>query len=508
MQSLRPYQARDVERLSETFRRARRVCYVCPTGGGKTTVAAAPAERASARGRVVWMLVHRDELVDQAAARLRGQGLDVAVLRAGDAPRTNAQAHVVSIQTAARRVRAGEGHKLPPAPGFVIVDEAHHVVAESWRDVLTYAAAPTLGLTATPERLDGTGLGDVFEQLVVGPTPRELVDAGAIVPAEIWTGPTPNMDGVKTLGGDFSSQETALRAAKLVGDVVETWMKRAASLPTIAFAVNVGHSLAIRDSFRAAGVIAEHVDGETPKDERRAILDRFRRGEVTVLSNVAVATEGFDVPDMGCVILARPTLSVGLYLQMVGRGLRSAEGKTSAIVLDHGYNAARHGDPMMTRMWTLHASRRKRAAQGDLVLRNGGEHFLVCEACLRANPRGTKICIECGKATRDDKPEFEEGELEEYDEEKAAAIREKHLVQSWWKFRNLAKQRAWPARRALAIWKKMHGGKDPVELGILKTEKQKQEYQLWAVGRTKDKPKKKASDPGPLFLMSRNESPP
>jgi DNA repair protein RadD len=501
MQTLRPYQARDVDRISDAFRRHRRVCYVCPTGGGKTTVAAATAERAIARGRVVWMLVHRDELIDQAAARLRGQGLDVATLRAGEKPRASAQAHIVSIATAARRIATGQHAALPPKPGFMLVDEAHHVVAETWREAVAYGECPVLGLTATPERLDGTGLGDVFEALVVGPTPEELAAAGAIVPAAIWTGPAPDMDGVKTLGGDFSNEETAARARKLVGDVVETWMTRARDLSSICFAVNVGHSLAIRDSFRAAGVTCEHVDGATPKDQRKAIFDAFREGRVTVVTNVAVATEGFDLPDMRAVILARPTLSVGLYLQMVGRGLRPLPGKTEAIILDHGYNAARHGDPLAHRLWTLHASRRKRAAQASFVLRNGGEFFVVCDACLRANPRGAKICVGCGGAVRVvELPKADEGDLVAFDPVVAEAQRQQRLVASWHKFRAMARSRGWAPPQAVAIWKKSHGGKSPLDMGVFETPQQRQEYLAWSRSKTKPSQPKTHDLEAPLLM--------
>jgi DNA repair protein RadD len=508
MQTLRPYQARDVDLLAEEFRRARRLCYVCPTGGGKTTVAAETALRSVRSGRVVWMLVHREELVTQAAARLSSWGIETAVLRAGDTPSPAAQAHVISIATAARRIRALQHHLLPPKPGFTIVDEAHHAVAETWREAIAFGGGPVLGLTATPERLDGTGLGDLFEKLVVGPTPRELVDAGAIVPAEIWTGPAPDMDNVRTMGGDFSAPEIAEKAAKLVGDVVATWRKHADGLSTIAFAVNVPHSLAIVASFVKAGVTAAHIDGETPRDQRREIIEGFRAGTITVLSNVAVATEGFDVPDMRACILARPTLSLGLYLQMVGRCLRSAPGKSAGIVLDHGYNAARFGDPMMTRLWSLHASRRKRAPQKTIQLRNGGEFFYICEGCLRANPRSEKICMACGKPLRDTRPNVDEDvDLVAYDPAVAEARRQRLMMEGWQKFKHLARIRGWVPKRALAIWKKSHGGRGPDDMGIFTTDAQKQEFSLWLKGKKPEKKTtQKPTDLAPPLLISKQSS--
>jgi hypothetical protein len=234
---------------------------------------------------------------------------------------------------------------------IVIADECQHARAGRWTTTLArYPNAILLGLTATPFRLDGKGLGFIFDKIVAPVTVRELIRRGVILEPRVF-GPdiAAELKGVHTVAGEFNQRELGERMnqRRLVGNIVEHWMEAAGPgsaggvKRTIVFAVNVEHSQAIIERFREAGIAAEHVDAKTPN--RKSIFERLARNETHVVSNVGIATEGWDLPDLGVVVLARPTQSLSLHIQMIGRGMRTAEGKTECLVLDHAGNHHRHG---------------------------------------------------------------------------------------------------------------------------------------------------------------------
>lgn len=407
-QTLRPDQVKliaDVEAALRGPPRRRRPLLRAPTGYGKTTLIAALAERAQEKGSKLWVIVHRIELAKQAAARLTAQGVDVGIIRAGESTNPSAIAQVVSVDTIARRLSMMEEGRdydeasLPPPPALAFVDEAHHVTAPSWQRVLTYLGdAIVIGLSATPWAENGDGL-PFFDTLIEGPHPRELIGPGLpLVDADIFVGPAPALDQIPLVGRDFSARqlEIAATSSKLVGDVVTTWQKRAAGKRTICFAVSKKHSQILVDQFLSIGVPAAHVDDATGDEDRARIFEQLRRGELLVVSNVGIVTEGFDAPAVEACILARATKSERLYLQAVGRALRATDGKSKAIVLDHGNNTLRHGHPFAIRVCTLATGRvkQKRVDEKKLAL-GDSEHFRVCPACLRACAPNALVC-ECG----------------------------------------------------------------------------------------------------------------
>lgn len=342
----RPYQAAAVDAARAAVRQGRRPVIVMPTGAGKTTVGALVASSAVARGSGVLWLAHRRELVAQALERLRAFGLPVGVILAGEQADAAAPVQVASIATLSRR-------HLPPAQ-VVIVDECHRGRARTYEEILAqYPGAAVLGLTATPQRGDGRGLAPVFNALVETVTAGELRASGVLVPARVFAPDVPSLAGVGVRAGDFDDAGAALAMSGLTGSIVGHWRKLAASRRTLAFACTVEHSREIRDEFHLAGVPAEHLDGSTPNAERAGMLSRLRTGEIQVLVNVGVCVEGLDIPAVECIVLARPTRSVTLLLQAVGRGLRSSPGKTDCLVLDHAGNALRLGHPEEERAWTL-----------------------------------------------------------------------------------------------------------------------------------------------------------
>ena len=376
-QELRDYQRRAVDDVIAAL--DRRPILVSPVGSGKTTMGTEIVERLGVP--TLWM-AHRKELLDQAAERLAAHGLDVGIVMSGYEPKPDAQVQVASIQTLVRREK-------PPA-GLIVVDEVHHAAADSYQNVLdAYPDAYILGLTATPFRLDGRGLSDLFGELVVAAWPDELCDAGVLHKPRVWASKAPDLRGVRVVAGDYSLGALAERSntAALNADIVETWTKRARGRRTVAFAVDIEHSRTITHAFRDAGVPAEHLDGSTPRAERDDVLGRLRQCETQVVSNCMVLTEGWDLPALECAIVARPTASLNLHLQMIGRVMRACDGKDGAIVLDHAGNHHVHG--LVTRRLNYTLSDEKVGFSEPLGLRRCGDCGLLFET-------SEPCCPECG----------------------------------------------------------------------------------------------------------------
>ena len=336
----------------------------------------------------------------------------------GHPMRLAAPVQVASI--AALHARAVRSCKIemPPAD-LVVVDEAHHAPAKTYRRILEeYSSADLIGLTATPCRGDGRGLGDAFGTILECPQVAELVAAGHLVGTRTFAPCRPDLAGIHTERGDYVIGELAERMDKqtLVGDIVGTWLKWGEGRRTVVFATSVSHSVHIRNEFRREGVTCEHLDGATPSEERDAILARLAAGTIDVVVNCMVLTEGWDCSEVGCVVLARPTRHIGLYRQMVGRVLRPAPGKVDALVLDHAGAVFEHGFVEEPVIWTLHPDRR--AEVPAQLARGRGElpSLKICPECQAVRRQG-QPCPCCGwrPQPRPVAVETEEGELGEVD---------------------------------------------------------------------------------------------
>jgi superfamily II DNA or RNA helicase len=391
---LRDYQVVCIERVRRAIRAGkRRIMLTIPTGGGKTFTAASIIAGALAKGKRSLFVAHRLELIDQTVASFARVGItSVGVIRAGDR-RTDASQpiQVASIQTLARRTQQDVD--------LVVIDEAHRGVAESYTEHLfeRHAGAVIIGLSATPVRSDGRPLGLHFDELVVGARYSELIAGGSIVEPRVYSTPVlPDMTTVRTSGGDYNhgDLEAAMNRGALIGDIFEQWSKHARQR-TVAFAVSVAHSHAIVEMFRSHGVRAEHLDGNTPEDERRAILARLGRYETELVSNVGVLCEGWDLPSCKTLIVARPTKSLALWMQMAGRILRPHEGATP-LVLDHGGNVDRHGLPHEDRDWSLDAKPKRGS---------GAPPVKACPKCFAFIAAGVKACPHCGHTLESSAPE-------------------------------------------------------------------------------------------------------
>lgn len=355
---LRDYQLRAIDQLEEHWQLGtKHVLLVAPTGAGKTIIGVEIIRRAVERGERTLFLAPRRELIYQTVEKMHRFDIHHGVILAGH-PDMNlyAQTQVASVDTLIARALRKQRIQLP-AIQLVIVDEAHVGLTERRQELLRmFPDAKIVGLTATPCRSDGKALGQVYDEMVEVASVAELTEQGYLVPGRYFSVSDPDLKGVRTLAGDYhrGDLERAMNKPKLVGDIVEHWLKHAHDKRTVVFASSINHSAALANEFVSHGVTAEHVDASTPDHEREAIFDRFRTGRTQVLCNCTLASIGFDLPELDCVVFARPTKSLGLYLQMLGRGLRPAEDKTECLVLDHSGCVRRFGFATEERYWTLH----------------------------------------------------------------------------------------------------------------------------------------------------------
>lgn len=373
MLQLRPYQQRAVDMLSEHDS----PCLVLPTGSGKTEVATQIA--LNANGPVV-ILVHAIQIVEQAAKRFRKYGLPCGVLAAGKRPR-NETAVAASIQTVARM------QTLPEA-FLVIVDEAHRAAGPSYQSVIARyrkMGARVVGLTATPCRLDGTGLGTVgFDSLVEPVTYEELFDLGVLVRPEIYAPSVPNLKGVHIVAGELSGKEAASR---IVGDPVKELEEKCPGGRALVFTCSIEHGISVAGQFSDAGHSVRALSGETPIEERNAEVDRLSARTRKALITCGLFGEGFDLPNLDCVEMLRPTMSLMLFRQQAGRVMRPAPGKTRAVILDHAGNTMRHGVPWSQIQWSLH---------GRTVTKRDAKKAKRCPQCFAVYAIGPLACPQCG----------------------------------------------------------------------------------------------------------------
>lgn len=369
--SLRPYQIEAIDNLrAEIGQGRKRVVLIAPTGSGKTVIGASMMTSAIALGTRCLFLAHRRELIDQTVDKLARFGVRTGVIMANDPRRDDyLPAQVASVQTLVRRL-----DRKPPA-GLIIVDECHHATSETYRKIVdAYPGAVVIGLTATPWRSDKVGLKDIYETSVLATTPGELIRGGALVDYDAFAYDAPDLHQVRVIAGEFNQKDLALACNTqiLVGSVVREYLTHAHGRRAILFPVNIEHSEALVAELRAAGVVAEHIDCNTPGERRDAVMRRFRGGDLTVLSSVGVLTEGFDAPAAEVCILTRPTQSLSLHLQMIGRVLRPSPetGKRRALIHDHAGNVLRHGFPDDERDYSLTATPPK------VIAKN------TCPACM------------------------------------------------------------------------------------------------------------------------------
>ncbi len=376
---LRDYQSQSLKETKTAFKHGiKRLIITLPCGAGKTAIFAKMAESSQAKGKTIWFLVHRKELLDQTIDTFNKFNIERKTI------------HIGMVGSYANRLGKY------PDPDFIIYDECHFSAAATWQKITdAYPEAYIIGLTATPCRLDGKPLGKIYDKLIVGITARELINRGYLADYKYYAPSVADLSGLKRKGSDYDTAQASeiLSQRAVFGDVIKHYREYADGLQTICYCTTVKHSEDMAQEFQAAGINAVHFDGNTPKKERTEIIRKFRNGEIQILCNCSLVSEGFDVPDCHCCILLRPTQSLGLYIQQSMRALRPQPGKT-AIILDHVNNYARHGLPDDDRRWSLSDKikpHKEYGEDGRLIVRQCPE----CYYTYKTAP----VCPNCGYKT-------------------------------------------------------------------------------------------------------------
>lgn len=355
---LRDYQLDAVEEIRGSFKVFNRVCYVLPTGGGKTITFSYVTQNACAKGKGVVIIAHRREIVVQISKALKNMGVPHGIVAPGFRATTDA-VQVAMVQTLVKRLGA------IPKPDLLVIDECHHAAAGSWLKIMSaWKGCKVLGVTATPIRLDKKGLSVAFDDMVCGPSMKQLIDRGALAPYLYFAPPCElDLSSLTTVGGDWDGEELdeIVIKSQAVGNAIEHYQRYLNGKQALVFCASVRGAEVISQMFSQAGIPALAVDGEMDTGERARRLRMLETGELKIIASCMIISEGFDVPAVSGAILLRPTMSLSLFLQQVGRSLRPKEGGGCAIILDHVGNVNRHGMPDMDRVWTLDGCRTEAA---------------------------------------------------------------------------------------------------------------------------------------------------
>ena len=407
---LRPYQQQMITDARHALAQHNRILLVGPTGCGKTVLALRMIKGALDRGKRVWFLCHRRELVNQSSRSFWESHVEHGLIMAGRAM-SSLPASVGVINTLVRRM-----DRLQP-PDLIIIDEAHRSLSPMYAEVMAeYPDAAVVGLTATPQRTDGRGLGEWYDAIVEGPTVRQLIDAGYLAEYE-WIAPAESLslEGVTVRGGDYveGEIEKVVDKPKIIGDAIQAYRKHANGKRCKVFCASIKHSIHVCDEYNAAGIPSVQIDGGHTDKEREEKLRQFRSGETLVLCSVNLAIEGLDIPAIEAVQMLRPTQSLIVFLQAVGRGLRIEPGKDRCVVLDQVSNWTRHGLPDDERQWTLEGKKKRKRKDGE----DPDIQVQQCGDCYHVFRSGPAECPNCGADVRKGRGDIEQqdGELVKID---------------------------------------------------------------------------------------------
>lgn len=376
---------------------------VAPTGFGKTATAVEIVRQAVAKGRKTWFLCHLGEILHDTSTRLTAAGIRHGHIQSGRSSDYSLPVQIVAVATAARRAHL-------PRPDLIIVDECHLAVARSYREVIAAAGSPRLlGLTGTPLRLDGRGLGEVFDRLVLTCGTADLVDEGLLSPVRVFAPPGADLTGLRKRCGDFDQGQASelLSRPAVVGDALSHWQKLCRGRRGVAFCTSIAHAQAVAEQWQRAGYRAMAVHGGCDDRERREAIEGLRAGRLDLVACAQLWVAGVDVPQIDAVIWLRPTQSLTVWLQGIGRGLRIAPGKRDLLILDHVGNVGRLGHPLDSREWSLEGRAKRDTERAPSIK--------VCVSCFSAIPSQAQVCPECGHAFAPERRELQhvEGQLQE-----------------------------------------------------------------------------------------------
>jgi len=350
---LRPYQQEAIDKIKKAYiNGSRAILVVSPTGSGKSVILADIIKSSAEKGKNVLFLVHRREILFQVGAYLDSHGIEHGVILSGEEYTGGNLVEIATVQTLRSRMKR-QSYKLADV---IVVDEAHNSVTKTYTEVIdAHRDNLVIGFTATPCRQSGKGLGKLYDTLINVATIADLIEQGFLVPVKYYAPTDIDLSKIKITAGEYNLKQLdeKMREPKLVGDVIENWLRLANGRQTVVFTTTVAHSVAIMDAFNEAGITAEHIDGKTDKQERAEVLRRFRAKDTTIICNCAVLTEGVDIPAISCVVMARPTKSLALYMQTIGRGMRPDSAKIDCTFIDHAGACLEHGAVHEITDWTL-----------------------------------------------------------------------------------------------------------------------------------------------------------
>lgn len=388
MIQLRDYQIDMIERTRDALRTNQRVVLQAPTGAGKTVVAAYMLDQAQKRGMTAMFLVHQNELIKQTSASLWQYKIEHGFIVSGRG-RSPAPIQVASVMTLKNRLDQYD------QPSLIIIDESHRALAASYLQIVeAYPNAKVVGLTATPQRTDGKGLGHLFQHIVKGPSISYLMQIGSLCDYELFGVPQKvDMTTVKNKLGDFAADDLEREVNKptITGDAIEHWRALANGLVTVVMCVSIKHAEDVASQFSAAGIPAEALHGKTKN--RDDVLDRFESGQTVVLTSVQLLVEGYDHPAIAAVVWLRPTQSLSVFMQGNGRGLRPHRSKRHLTIIDHVGNYARHGLPCADREWSLDDRSKNKKSTSSEEKDIGVQ---VCGECFFTVKTGLTECPKCG----------------------------------------------------------------------------------------------------------------
>lgn len=370
-----PYQQELIDKARESLAKGNKsVLIVSPAGSGKSIVIAEIARLAINKGGYVMFMVHRKELVEQIKETFLKDEIDLS--------------HTTIMTVGRIKNRLG---KLPK-PTLIITDETHHSLAKTYQTIYEYYSdVPRLGFSATPWRLSGKGLKDVYDDMVVGPSVKWLIDNHYLAPFKMYGFQADTSDLKKSSTGDYTKKSMDDMANKIIhGDIIRNWKDKANGRKTIVYCHSIEFSKKVAQWFNDAGIPAKHADSKTPAKERDEIMDKFRKGKIKVLCNVDLVSEGFNVPDCSCVIMLRPTQSLVLYIQQSMRSMRYVKGKT-AIIIDQVENYKNFGLPDADRQWSLNDRKKKKSSSKSI-----GPAIRTCDECFAVIPAQGTVCPVCG----------------------------------------------------------------------------------------------------------------
>lgn len=372
---------------------------VSPTGSGKTFISCMLMEGAAKKEKRCLFIAPRRELIMQTSDHLDEFGLVHGIIMNGQPLTEAAPIQVASKGTIASRTLRKSKMEVP-VTDLLVVDECHECMAAEYQALISALRKKNpqmviVGLTATPARSDGKGIGDVYDRLVLAASYETLIEEGYLVPAQVFAPDIPNMKGVKSKEWEKTA-EAKMEQPKIVGNVVTEWQRlNPDSRPTVCFASTITHSIHIMDEFRKKGIRAQHLDGYTEAEERDEILADLDAGNLDIVTNCDVLSVGWDQPKVGCVILAAPTRSIVKFRQRCGRALRPSYGKENCIVIDHSGATLMHGFPDEDIEWSIEKTCKVERLYNENRELNKTPLQIMCEVCS-ALYTGTPVCPNCG----------------------------------------------------------------------------------------------------------------